>query len=218
MTGPVSTKFGGAYVDFAEVWQYLQFPGSPGATQQNMLQRYINSACAFAQGPEGANRPIAPTEFQERHDGWSGEYIMLRYSPFLELVKCTEWQSSGGPIILPESTPENPVEGIQIDYATSRIMRAFQGYSWPRPFFPGSRNIEVTYIAGFNPVPDDIWEATMDLIGWKWRNSQQASRTAAPVPAGMSSYNETANADPYSPGCPPSIQAVFQSYRLPTFG
>ena len=216
MPNPVGTYFGASYLDPPEVWEYLQFSGAPAGIEENMLQRYINSACAFAQGAEGANRPIAPTEFTERHDGWSGEYIMLHNCPFLQLVACTEWQSSGGPISLLESTPANPIEGIQIDYATGRIMRTFAGYSWPRPFFPGSRNIEVTYVAGFNPVPPDIWEATVELVGYRWRNTQQASRTAAPQPAG--SFSETADSQPYAPGCPPEIQAVFQSLRRVTIG
>lgn len=215
MSNPASTTYQASYLDFAEVWQYLQFPGSPAAQQQNMLQRYIDAACAYAQGPEGANRPIAPTEFLERHDGWSGEYILLHHSPFIKLVACTEWQSSGGPIPLVESTPANPVEGIQIDYATSKIMRTFAGYSWPRPFFPGSRNIEVTYIAGFNPLPPDIWRATMNLIKWWWNNEQQAMRSEAPTPAGAE-YNKPTG-DPM-PEVPPAIASVFGAMRPVTIG
>ena len=217
MSNPTKTGYGKSYLDFTEVWQYLQFPGSPGVQQQNMLQRYIDSACSFAQGAQGANRPIAPTEFRERHDGWAGDTIMLHHSPFLSLVACTEWQSSGGSITLVESTPESPGEGIQIDYATSQIVRVFAGYSWPKPFFPGSRNIEVVYIAGFDPVPPELWEATVDLVGWKWRNSQQASRSVGPQPLGATSF-ESAGQNPYAPGCPPDIQAVFQSFALPTIG
>jgi hypothetical protein len=217
MANSTSTIYGQSYLDFAETWQYLQFPGSPGAQQQNLLQRYIESACSYAQGAEGANRPIAPTEFRERHDGWSGEYILLHHSPFLELVVATENQSTGGAIPLLESTPENGVDGIQIDYATSLIMRTFDGI-WPKPFFPGSRNIEVTYLAGFNPLPPELWEATMELVAWKWHNSQQASRGAGPQPKGAESFEDTANANPSAPGCPPDIQAIFRSFRKTTIG
>jgi hypothetical protein len=212
MSNPTGTHQWPTYIDFAEAWQYLQFPQAPTGTQVNILQRYIDSACTQAQN--GSGRPLGPGRFTERHDGWSGEYIQLRYSPFLELLLCREWQSSGGFVTLPESTPESPTEGIQIDYGTSRIMRTFSGYSWPRPFFPGSRNIEVTYLAGFDPVPPDIWEATMELIAWKWRNTQQASRSA-PKPAGE--FDGVA-ADGLWPGMPNRIAEIFTSYRLPAIG
>jgi hypothetical protein len=212
MTAPVTTAFGGCYLDFAEVWPWLGMDNAPVGIAATRLQRLIDSACAVAQ--RGANRPFCPTRFQERHDGWSGEYIQLRYSPFLQLVSCTEWQSSGGPITLTESTPANPVEGLQIDYATSRIMRVFAGYSWPRPFFPGSRNIEVIYVAGFNPVPPDVWDATIDLVAYKWRSSQESPHWFQP-PADEYGGQQT---NPLFPGVPNRCAEVFEAYRLPTIG
>jgi hypothetical protein len=208
---PTSTPQWPSYIDLAEAVEYLQLEAALNTARETLLQRYIDSACTTAQSRAG--RPLAPTQFTERHDGWSGEYIQLRYSPFLGLVLCREWQSSGGFVTLPESTPENPVEGIQIDYATSQIMRTFAGYSWPRPFFPGSRNVEVTYVAGFNPLPPDIWEATMELIAWKWRNTQQASRDWAPT-----EEFESPGHDGLYPGVPDRINAVFSQYWLPTIG
>lgn len=212
MSNPTSTHQWATYIDFTEVWQYLQFSSAPTGAQANMLQRYIDSACTQGQGR--SNRPLGPNQFMERHDGWSGEYIQLNYSPFLRLVKCQEWQSTGGFVQLPESTPEDPVEGIQIDYATSQIMRTFAGYSWSRPFFPGSRNVEVTYLAGFDPVPPDIWEATMELIAWKWRNTQQGSRSS---PRQAGEFDSDAS-DGLWPGVPNRVAEVFDSYWLPAIG
>lgn len=197
------------YIDFQEAWQFIGMDDAPTGSDQLKLQRMISSACAAAQ--RGANRPFAPSRFQERHDGWSGEFIQLHYSPFLQLITATEWQSSGGPITLIESTPANPVEGLQIDYGTSKITRVFAGYSWPKPFFPGSRNIEVTYRAGFNPVPDDVWEATCDLIAYKWRMTQEAPRW---FPSSGDEYGG-AQTSPLYPGVPNRIAEVFEAYRLP---
>lgn len=211
-TNPTSTSQWASYLDPEEVVGYLQLETDLTPAEQIKLQRYIDSACTTAQSRAG--RPFTPTQFTERHDGWSGEYVQLRYSPFLELVLCREWQSSGGFVTLPESTPENPVEGIQIDYATGRIMRTFAGYSWPRPFFPGSRNVEVAYVAGFNPLPPDIWEATMELIAWKWRNTQQATRAWGP---GAREFEEPGQ-DGLYPGMPNRIAEVFDTYWLPTIG
>ena len=211
MANPTSTVQWATYLDLVETEAWLQFTGVT-VTSQTLLQRVIDAACAKAQNM--ANRPLCPTRFNERHDGWSGEYIQLRYSPFLTLISCSEWQSSGGAIALVESTPSNPVDGIQIDYATGRIMRTFAGYSWPRPFFPGSRNIEVTYEAGFNPVPPDVWEATVSLVAYWWRREQQASRSQGIRPAGGSTDMEVESDNGLWPGVPNRIADVFESYRL----
>lgn len=214
MSNPVGTRQWATYLDPEETEKWLQFTGVVASSEQKELQRVIDAACTRAQNMAG--RPFAPTEFRERHDGWSGEYIQLHYSPFLKLIQCQEWQSSGGFVQLPESTPENPVEGIQIDYATSRVMRTFAGYSWPRPFFPGSRNVEFTYLAGFDPVPPDVWEATVDLVAYWWRNTQQASRST-PRPA--NEYGEPLEDDKgLWPGIPNRIADVFESYRPVVIG
>lgn len=212
MTNPVTTTFGGSYLDFDEVWGYLQMDNAPSGANATRLQRFIDSACTVAQ--RGANRPFGPTQFQERHDGWSGDEIQLRYSPFLELISCVENMSTGGPITLPESTPSNNAfDGIAIDYATSMITRTFAG-GWPRPFFPGLRNIEVTYVAGFNPVPPDVWEATIDLVAYKWRMSQESPRWFQ----GVNDEYGGQQTNPLYPGVPNRIAEVFEGYRLPTIG
>jgi len=201
------------YLDMPEVLAWLQFTDAPapGSNQSGLLQRLIDSACCIAQ--DIANRPLCPTTFQERHDGWSGEYIQLHYSPIIQLVQCQEWQSTGGFIQLPESTPQSPVEGVQVDYRTGQIMRVFAGYSWPRPFYPGSRNIEVTYVGGYDPVPHNVWMATVNLVAFWWRNWYQASRTFTKGEA----PRQSATVDTW-PGVPNEIAQVFESFYLHTVG
>jgi hypothetical protein len=206
------------FLDMPEVLGWLQFTDTPlpGSMKSGLLQRVIDAACYT--GQDMANRPLCPTTMFNRYDGWAGEYIQLDYSPVLKLVQCQEWQSTGGFIQLPESTPESPTEGVQVNYRTGRIMRTFAGYSWPRPFFPGSRNIEVTYIAGYDPVPSDVWLATIDLVAYWWRNAEQASRTFT---AGGNQYGgeqTTPQSVGLWPGIPNRIAAVFDGYRLPVIG
>ena len=205
--GLASSQTWTTYLDLAETREWLQFTGIDPITTDEMMQRVIDMACEWVQAY--INRPVAPTTYTERHDGWSGEYIMLKHSPFLELVSCREWQSSGGWVTLPESTPENPIEGVQVDYATSRIMRTFAGYSWPRTFFPGSRNIEVTYTSGYNPIPPSIWTATVEMVAYWWRNTQQASRQAVrPM-----EYDEAPPMVGLWPGVPDRIADLLEPYR-----
>lgn len=190
MSSPAGGNQYGAYLTLSEVKSWLRFPNPTAESSDDaLLQRIVDACCSKIQ--QRLNRPVGSQECWERHDGWSGEYIFLKQSPVLELVSCIEWQSSGGPITLVESTPQNPVDGIQINYATGRIMRTFAGYSWPRPFFPGSRNIEITYRAGLNPVPPDVWMATVEWVADWWRNGIQqpgvgvalSSEVDAPEPA-----------------------------------
>jgi hypothetical protein len=151
-----------SYITLAEAKSWQQFPANAPTTNDAALEDVIAMACEAIQNY--INRPIAPTEYTERHDGWSGEYIMLNQYPIVEMVSVTEYQSAGGLISLSESTPQNPIDGYQVNYLTGRMMRTFQGYSWPRPWFPGSRNIEVTYYAGYNPLPPALRIATRELI------------------------------------------------------
>jgi hypothetical protein len=198
------------YIDLTEAKDWLRFVAGSPTTYDSNLQRIIDMACTQIQTHIG--RPVAPLTVVERHDGWSGEYIMLSQSPFLSLNYCHEWQSSGGLVNLPESTPANPVDGIQIDYSTGRLMRTFAGYSWPRPFFPGSRNIEVSYVAGFNPIPPDIWMATVELIA-HWWNMSQVGRGSA---RGQQSGEDAT--DGLWQGMPNRIVNLINPYRMIAIG
>ena len=197
------------YVELDDVKAWLQFPANAGTAYDVNLQLVVDMACNWIQ--DEINRPVAPTTFTERHDGWSGDTIMLHYSPVLEIVEATEYQSTGGPNPLPVSTPNNPVDGIQLNNLTGRIMRTFAGYSWPRPFFPGSRNIEVTYVAGYNPVPPSIRMATYELIKYWWANTQQASRN---IITAVEYDPQAPDTDPLWAGVPYRVSMLIAPYRL----
>jgi hypothetical protein len=90
--------------------------------------------------------------------------------------------------ILREQTPSSqgaPGQQVfQCDYVHGVLIRSFQGLI-QRPFFPGLRNVEVTWTAGYNPVPPDIKFATLKLIKHYWNEEEQASRSApGPRPVG----------------------------------
>jgi hypothetical protein len=95
----------------------------------------------------------------------------------------------------------------QCDPITGTLIRSFQGLI-QRPFFPGLRNVEVTWIAGYNPLPPDIKFATMQLIAHWWRQTQQASRTF-PMPAGAREPEQMAS--PYV-GIPPEVERMLMPY------
>lgn len=178
------------YLDLElDVKPYLQFPvsGAQNIVQDQTMQLILDSACWWVQDYLG--RPIGPTEFFRRFDGWAGwngAYIMLPYYPVLEVVRIAEYWGLSGPHVLLEQTPQHQYgvgatgqssDTYQIDPVDGRLTRTFPGLV-QRPFFPGSRNIEVTWIAGFNPVPPDVKLATLELFAWWYRNTQEDPRMA----------------------------------------
>lgn len=176
-----SAIYGGFLDRDNDVKTWLQL--SPADTTRNpQLDLLIDMACTWVQRYIG--RPVAPQEYDRRFDGWSGwngAYIMLPFYPVLEITSVVEWWGVSGPHTLSEQTPSNQVDGWQCEYQTGRLIRVFPGLV-QRPFFPGSRNIEVTWTAGYNPIPPDIKVATLELVKhWYYNTMQQAGLRAGPV-------------------------------------
>jgi hypothetical protein len=197
------------YVDLqADVKPYLQIP-SNNTGSDVMLQLVTDFVCQYSQKLIG--QPMIATAFDRRFDGWSGwngAYLMLQYYPVLEITSVIEYWGVSGPHILTEQTPTNQVDGFQCEYLTGRLTRVFPGLV-QKPWFPGSRNIEVQWVAGRNPVPADIKLAALELIAYWWRNTQQASRTAT---AAAGSEYDPAVATGLWAGLPHRIEAIFSSY------
>jgi hypothetical protein len=103
----------------------------------------------------------------------------------------------------------------QLDALRGRLTRAFSGLI-ARPFFPGIQNLEISWIAGWNPVPPPIRWATMELVTYWWRNTQQASRTG---PRGSSEYG--GSIDPSNtlwPGIPNRCFELLQTFERYAIG
>lgn len=205
-----------SYVDVQnDVRPWLQFTDIPDpAGVDELLQRVVDSTCQGIQAYLG--KPIAPTTFTRRFSGWSGwngAVIALPYYPVLKVVKIVEWWGSSGPHELKEQTPEAQGGGemFQLVPLTGQIVRSFVGLV-QRPFFPGLRNIEIEWEAGYNPVPADLYEATLERIAHRWRKFHQASRSA-PMPA----TPEGELALPYM-GEPPEIQRTISLYEQQSIG
>ncbi len=156
-------------------WLQAQSAAQIGSVQQQNLQLITDMACEWC--ADFIQRPIAPTTYDRRFDGWAnwnGAYIMLPFYPVLEIISVVEYWGAAGPHNLSESTPTNQIDGWQCVYPTGRINRVFPG-NVQKPWFPGSRNIEVVWTAGYNPVPPTIKMATLELIAHWYRNTQQQS-------------------------------------------
>lgn len=159
-----------------DVLPWLQMTASdltPALTSN--MQLVTSTVCDWVQ--ETLGRPLAPTTFDRRFDGWSGwngAYIELPYYPVLSITSVVEYWGVSGPHNLSESTPTDQVDGWQCEYNTGRLTRVFPG-NVQKPWFPGSRNIEVVWQAGFNPIPPRFRMGSLMAIDWVWRNKFQQS-------------------------------------------
>jgi hypothetical protein len=168
-----------SYVDvYEDVLPWLQIPQSPSLSTLDMtkMQLLTDMTCQFVQKKLG--RPLAPTAFWRRFDGWNGwngAYLLLPYSPVLQVQKVTEWWGISGPHDLAEQTPEHDIDGFTCDYHTGRMTRVFPGLV-QKPWFPGSGNIDIQWVAGYNPIPADWKVATLEMIAHWWRNTQESQR------------------------------------------
>ncbi len=174
------------YLDLAnDVKPWMQIPPTD-TTRDVEIQELIDAACWWVQ--DHLARPIAPYTFARRFTGWTnfnGAYIMLPYFPVLQVVSVTEWWGANGPNPLTQQIPENQAgsaQTYQLDALGGKLIRSFMGLQ-PRPWFPGLSNVEVEWVAGYNPVPPTIRLATRELIKYWWVNTQQASRSQ-PMPRG----------------------------------
>ena len=166
------------------------------------LQLVTSTVCDWVQ--ETLGRPIAPTVFDRRFDGWAGwngAYIELPYYPVLEITSVIEYWGVSGPHTLMESTPTAQVDGWQCEYRTGRLTRVFPG-NVQKPWFPGSRNIEITWTAGFNPVPPRFRMGSLMAIEWVWRNKFQQAGTHVGV---QTEYDQPTNTGMLG-GIPDDIQ------------
>ena len=169
------------YIDlYEDVLPWLQIPasgnGAPSAMDIQKLQLILDMTCSWAQ--RKISNPIAPTGFYRRFNGWSGwngAYVELPYFPVLSIISVKEWWGISGPHLLAEQTPEHNIDGFQCDYLRGKLIRVFPGLV-QRPWFPGSRSIEVQWVAGFNPVPADLKVATMEMVAHWYHNTQQTQR------------------------------------------
>jgi hypothetical protein len=171
------------YVDlYEDVLPWLQIPttGTAAASASDLqkLQLLTDMTCQWAQ--RKLSNPIAPHGFYRRFNGWSGwngAYVELPYYPVLQVVSVVEWWGLGGPHQLSEQTPQHDIDGFQLDALRGKVIRVFPGLV-QRPWFPGSRSIEIQWVAGYNPVPADWKVATLEMIGHWWHYSQQTQRVS----------------------------------------
>lgn len=200
-----------SYVDITnDVKPFLQWPTGVSA-QDGLLQNVIDAACWWAQDTLG--QPIALTEFFRRFDGyqgWGSSTVSLPYRPVVvdgsHTITVVEWWGASGPHTLTMQTPaaQGGSDMFTLDALEGIIFRSYLGLL-PRPTFPGLRNIEVTWWAGYNPVPLHYRYATLRLIRHWWAHDFQSQVQ------GFQRGNAGEIPHEYFPLIPDDVLQVFQT-------
>ena len=159
------------------------------------------------------NLPIVPKAMPiERHDGWVGDTIELKYAPVVSVTYVHEF-FAGFLNILSESTPANPIDGYQLEYQTGRLVRVFTN-GFPRQWYPGSRNIEISYSVGLSPIPPTLWQAARELVGHIFSQQEQINPSNVPkFSGGVGSSDEVETSPEMWQGIPYRIEAKLKTFR-----
>lgn len=203
-------------VSLGDLKTWLRYPNPTTASADDgALTQVLLSAWEYAEEIGG---PIMPTLYTERFDGWGGTEIVLFHEPVIAVNYVHEYWSTGGLHILAESTPENTIDGYQLDKLTGRLVRVFQG-NWPRTWFPGSLNVEVQYIAGQVPVPAKACEAIVELGVHRWQTEFQPRALGFEGAVSMDADDEPANASAGQwIGVPNKVLDKLRMMRTPVLG
>ncbi len=199
-----------AICTLADVKGYLRLPLSDTSYDAELTNLTF---VATDQIEQYCNRPIVPKPMPiERHDGWVGDTIELKYSPVTSVTYVYEY-FAGFLNNLSESTPSNPIDGYQLEYQTGRLIRVFTN-GFPRQWYPGSRNIEISYSVGLSPTPPILWQAARELVAHIFSQQEQINPSNVPkFTGGANSSDETETSPELWQGLPYRIEAKIKPFR-----
>ena len=168
------------------------------------------------------NRPIIPQTYQERiffiDDPWPKPDISN--TGVLQLSMWPLVGTNGSVVITnaPDSaTPVTLIEGLdyRVDTARGQITRLDPSSLYARnwPGYP----LLIQYVAGFNPVPDDIQDACIRLVKARWFARQRDPMVRQENISGVAEISYWFGNGPGSSASnmPPDVAGLLSNYREP---
>ena len=134
-----------------------QFP----PTDDEMLARLITAASTFVE--RWLSRPIALGNWQEIRDGMGGERanrMVLAVTPVVAILSLT---IDG--LVIPAAPPLGPTVFNTAGYVFTPTELVLRGWR----FWRGTANVIIQYTAGYDPIPSDIEQATIELVTLRYR-------------------------------------------------
>ena len=173
-------------VSLADAKDHLNITSTTGDEE---LRRFIGVASAACENYTG--RTWRRTTYTETLDGGSAA-VVLAHPPVLSVTTVTE---NGATVA---------ASGYSV--STTGVVARVSGYgltSW----YPGYRNVSVTYVAGAAVVPDSITHGVLEMVRHLWSSQRGAS-----LPLSVSASDEWSPADSFS--IPRRVQELWEPHRL----
>jgi hypothetical protein len=139
------------------------------------LRRFIQSATAVVENITG---PILPSP-QTRYFAGGCSFVILPHRWVKSITTVQEFWGGTTIYTLANQQPgTGPLTGFAYtwDPVTTKIVRVSAGYE--TDFKPGQNAVIVNYVAGMATIPQDITDATGELIRHWWAHGQQPYRGA----------------------------------------
>jgi len=138
-------------------------------TTSARLRRFIQSATDVVQNITGPVLPVTKTTY---FDGGQSS-VTLPYKWVKSITSVVEWWGGATIYTLTAQTPGSSMGTFNYlwDTSSNSITRYAGGF--PTSFFPLENSVTVTYVAGMVTIPQDITDATGELVRHWWQHGQQ---------------------------------------------
>lgn len=194
------------YCSLADVKAWLSLGERDlGTRDDRILARLITSCSNFI--TSWCNRPFALGNYEEIRDGWGGERgysLPLVVKP----IRAILYLSIDGQPIGPAPSLNQP---MTIDnaagYAFNPNMLVVRGWRFTRGF----QNIVVQYTGGFDPIPNDIQQACIEMVAHKYRQRTRIGERTKSLGGAESVTYETSLFSPKDIG---DTAELLHSYKL----
>ena len=163
-------------VSLPDIKDHLHIPATD-RTHDQMLVRWVQAVRPVIENITG---PIIPTAYDEWYDLSGCTYtVSLRHRPLITLTAVGMYL---GPVEYAMSQVTQPQAGSIFSIMADggrRLVRRGPGGSMI-PFPAGYQSVHVLYTAGFNVVPENVRQATLELIRDNWVPTQQPGPRTGP--------------------------------------
>lgn len=157
-----------ALISYADLVDQLNISATDTTTTAR-LRRFIQSATDVVQNITG---PVLPSPQVRYFDGGVSA-VTLPHKWVKSITSVVEWWGGLTTYTLTEQTPGSSIGSYNYlwDRATNKISRLIGGF--PTVYFPIQNAVTVSYVAGMTTIPQDITDATGELIRHWWQHGQQ---------------------------------------------
>lgn len=135
------------------------------ATDDALLSRLISAASDYIQ--TWLNRDIAMATYTSARDGNSGRRLMTKNYPVLSVTSVIIDQQ-----IIPASV--NGGAGYVFDSTSIMLIGGYQ-------FTRGFQNVSVTYVAGYATTPNEIEQATIELVAMRYKERDRIGQVSKSI-------------------------------------